>query len=74
MTATVLCLTFLWLMVVIHVAGDLLSDGSKTPWSPWSSCSTSCGAGQQERMRKCGAACTEVESMVCVNPQCEGEI
>ncbi|XP_060568308.1 isthmin-2-like [Ruditapes philippinarum] len=56
----------------VYKTDDKFSNRRTTPWTPWSPCSSSCGAGQQERMRKCGSACTEVESMVCVNPPCEG--
>ena len=47
-------------------------DENHSPWSTWSECSTKCGPGQKERMRSCGSACKEVESMVCLNSACEG--
>ncbi|KAL5008738.1 hypothetical protein ScPMuIL_014319 [Solemya velum] len=42
-------------------------------WSPWGDCTVTCGVGQQERRRRCGPACREMESMVCIKPTCPGD-
>ncbi|XP_072293198.1 isthmin-1 [Eucyclogobius newberryi] len=41
-------------------------------WSAWSSCSVTCGNGNQKRTRSCGYACTATESRTCDMPNCPG--
>lgn len=41
-------------------------------WSGWSSCSVTCGNGNQKRTRSCGYACTATESRTCDMPNCPG--
>ncbi|XP_076980471.1 isthmin-2 [Tamandua tetradactyla] len=41
-------------------------------WSPWSSCSGSCGNSSQQRTRPCGYACTATESRACDLSHCPG--
>ncbi|XP_061116517.1 isthmin-2 [Conger conger] len=43
-------------------------------WSAWSSCSVSCGHGNQKRIRSCGYACTATESRTCDHERCPDDL
>ncbi|KAM9294330.1 LOW QUALITY PROTEIN: isthmin-2 [Gastrophryne carolinensis] len=48
-------------------------DYEDDEWSPWSSCSATCGHAPQKRTRACGYSCTATESRACDLPPCPGE-
>nr|XP_006632326.1 PREDICTED: isthmin-2 [Lepisosteus oculatus] len=43
-------------------------------WSAWSSCSVTCGSGNQTRTRSCGYACTATESRTCDLERCPDDV
>ena len=49
------------------------------PWSEWSSCSLTCGSGEQTRTRTCDQNCDDVqnddlsETQSCNNGDCPGK-
>ena len=59
-------------------------NGGYSSWNPWSSCSTTCGLGSQQRQRSCtspppsngGADCSALgessQTQTCISP-CPGE-
>ena len=63
---------------------QVLVDGANvTPWSPWSSCSVTCGYGSQWSQRQCDkgnallsrTACSRTNrSRSCVEQLCQGNI
>ena len=44
----------------------MLVDGGWGPWDDWSSCSSSCGGGQQSRIRLCNSPLPDASGSPCI--------
>lgn len=46
-------------------------DGQWSPWSPFTSCTVSCGIGEQQRIRSCSEPPAQFGGIVCAGPDIE---
>ncbi|KAG9347266.1 hypothetical protein JZ751_004833 [Albula glossodonta] len=49
---------------------DTYEEEDDEEWSAWSSCSATCGQGNQKRTRLCGFSCTATETRTCDIQRC----
>ncbi|GIX85880.1 semaphorin-5B [Caerostris extrusa] len=52
----------------VHVS-NCTRDGQWTDWSPWSSCSQTCGLGMKTRRRICGNPAPAFGGKICIGPE-----
>lgn len=48
-------------------------DKEPDEWTPWTSCSVTCGHGERKRTKSCGYSCTLTEAARCDLDPCPGE-